>query len=74
MAKTYLLFVEKLANSSLRGEWRSQRECPGALSASSVSIRKILSYFSFVPALCKGLNICVEAYFVIAGPEPRPIQ
>ena len=42
MAKIIRLFVEKLANSSL-------------LSAFPSSIRKILSHFSFTPALCKGL-------------------
>ena len=43
MAKITLLFVEKLANSSL-------------LPALPASIRKILSNFSFARCLCKGLG------------------
>jgi len=74
MAKTYLLFVEKLTSGSLQGEWRGQRGCLGALSASPVSIKKILSYFSFVPALCKGLNVCVEPRCFIAGPVRLPTK
>jgi len=42
MVKTFLLFVEKLANSSL-------------LPAFLALIRKILPDFSFAPALYKGL-------------------
>jgi len=42
MAKIYLFFVEKLANSSL-------------LLAFLASIRKISFHFSFAPASCKDL-------------------
>jgi len=44
MVKIAPLFVEKLANSSL-------------LPAFLASIWKIISHFSFVPALCKGLSL-----------------
>jgi len=43
MVKIFLIFVAKLANSAL-------------LPAFSASIKKNLSYFSFAPALYKGLK------------------
>jgi len=58
MVKIFLLFVEKLANSSL-------------LPAFPATSRKFLSHFSFAPALYKGLMAFFSAKH---SPIKKPLR